>query len=48
MGLALKHKCPADQCAEFIRPVYWTNPMPVKPPDALGHLNFKYVPLKPD
>lgn len=45
---ALKHRCPGDHCAEFIRPVYWTNPMPVKPPDALGHLNFKYVPLKPD
>jgi hypothetical protein len=41
---ALKHKCSDDQCAGFIRPVYWHKPMPA-PPKALEHLNFRYVPL---
>ena len=45
---ALQHKCQEDRCANFIRPVYWTNPLPIKPPEELGHLNFKYVPLGKD
>jgi hypothetical protein len=43
---ALRHKCAADQCRTFIRPVYWVNPMPPPPPE-LAHLNFRFVPLRP-
>lgn len=44
---ALKHKCPQDLCAGFIRPVYWKKPLPTPPPE-LGHLNFRYVPFEED
>jgi hypothetical protein len=43
---ALKYRCPETRCIDFIRPVYWEQPIPVKPPAELGHLNFKYLPLK--
>jgi hypothetical protein len=43
---ALKYKCPKTRCADFIRPVYWVDPMPISPPQELSHLNFKYIPLK--
>lgn len=43
---ALKYRCPQNNCVDFIRPVYWVNPIPVPPPDELKHLNFKYVPLR--
>lgn len=42
---ALEYKCAETRCDGFIRPVFWTKPMPVKPPEELGHLNFKYIPL---
>ena len=29
----------------FIRPVYWSKPMPPAP-DELGHLHFRFVPLQ--
>jgi len=41
---ALKYRCPDQTCATFIRPVFWATPMP-PPPDALAHLNFRFVPL---
>lgn len=41
---ALKFRCPDNLCEGFIRPVYWSQPMP-PPPMELGHLNFKYVPF---
>jgi hypothetical protein len=43
---ALKYKCPKTLCASFIRPVFWIDPMPAKPPIELAHLHFRYVPLK--
>jgi hypothetical protein len=43
---ALTYKCPQTHCVDFIRPVFWVEPMPVPPPPELSHLNFKYVPLK--
>jgi hypothetical protein len=43
---ALKYRCPNTRCADFIRPVYWEQPLPVPPPPELGHLNFRFVPLK--
>lgn len=42
---ALKHKCPENRCVGFIRPVCWNDPIKPSPPEELGHLNFKYVPL---
>lgn len=42
---AMKYRCPDSKCAAFIRPVYWTKPLPTPPPE-LGHLNFRFVPLK--
>lgn len=42
---ALNFRCPDTRCAEFIRPVFWKTPIPVEPPSALSHLNFRYVPL---
>ncbi|GAB4522747.1 MAG: hypothetical protein OHK0046_35730 [Anaerolineae bacterium] len=42
---ALRYKCPDNRCHTFIRPVYWDEPMP-SPPDALSHLNFRFVPLE--
>lgn len=44
---ALKHRCADDGCTGFIRPVYWRRPMP-SPPQALRHLNFRYIPLADD
>lgn len=41
---ALLHKCPEDRCVHFIRPVYWQKPL-VSPPQELGHINFRFVPL---
>jgi hypothetical protein len=42
---ALQHKCPETRCVGFIRPVCWNDPIKPSPPEELGHLNFKYVPL---
>lgn len=42
---ALKHKCPDNLCETFIRPVYWTTPLP-DVPESLSHLNFKFVPFE--
>jgi hypothetical protein len=42
---ALEHKCPENRCVGFIRPVCWNDPIKPLPPQELGHLNFKYVPL---
>ncbi|MCP4343976.1 MAG: TIR domain-containing protein [Desulfobacterales bacterium] len=42
---ALKYRCPHDKCIFFIRPVFWKKPLSPEPPDELGHLNFRYVPL---
>lgn len=42
---ALKYKCPDQNCTYFIRPVFWTKPMP-HPPQELSHLNFRFVPLE--
>lgn len=36
----LKYRCKENKCREFIRPVWWADPMP-PPPDMLGHLNFR-------
>jgi len=44
---ALQFRCPEDHCVGFIRPVYWRQPL-ITPPDELGHLNFKFVPLVAD
>ncbi|MBZ0287245.1 MAG: toll/interleukin-1 receptor domain-containing protein, partial [Anaerolineae bacterium] len=41
---AIKYKCPDQNCTYFIRPVFWDKPMP-PPPQALSHLNFRYVPF---
>jgi hypothetical protein len=41
---ALNHRYPETRCVGFIRPVYWSLPMPA-PPGELKHLNFKFVPL---
>jgi len=41
---ALKYKCPKDRCIDFIRPVYWEEPIRPDPPTELSHLNFRYVP----
>jgi HEAT repeat protein len=43
---ALRFKCAENRCEEFIRPVYWIQPMPATPPLELNHLNFRYVPLQ--
>jgi hypothetical protein len=45
LDYALKTRSSAESVAGFIRPVYWQKPMP-NPPDALGTLNFKYVPFQ--
>lgn len=37
---ALNYRCKENKCREFIRPVWWTAPMP-PPPDSLNHLNFR-------
>lgn len=37
---ALTYRCKENKCREFIRPVWWTAPMP-PPPDSLNHLNFR-------
>lgn len=42
---ALRYRCPDTQCETFIRPVYWTKPIP-KVPDELRNLNFKFVPFE--
>jgi hypothetical protein len=36
----LNYRCKDNKCREFIRPVWWDDPMP-KPPKSLGHLNFR-------
>jgi len=36
----LNYRCKDNKCREFIRPVWWADPMP-KPPESLGHLNFR-------
>jgi hypothetical protein len=41
---AMEFRCPSTRCAGFVRPVYWTNPMPV-PPEQLRHLHFRFVAL---
>ncbi|MFN8421172.1 MAG: toll/interleukin-1 receptor domain-containing protein [Anaerolineae bacterium] len=41
---ALHYRCPQTQCADFLRPVYWQNPL-TPPPAELNHLNFRYVPV---
>jgi len=41
----LKYKCPENRCVGFIRPVCWNDPIKPSPPEELGHLHFKYVPL---
>ena len=42
---ALRHRCAADRCVNFIRPVYWQDPPPEIPPP-LGHLHFRRVVLE--
>lgn len=42
---ALQFRCAQDRCAEFIRPVFWDDPMP-QPPAELSHLNFRRVPFR--
>ncbi len=41
---ALRFRCPFDGCVGFIRPVYWSKPMP-DPPTELSHLEFRFVEL---
>lgn len=41
---ALHYRCPQTQCADFLRPVYWQNPL-TPPPSQLNHLNFRYIPV---
>jgi len=41
---ALKYRDPKKEGQSFIRPVYWTKPMPACPRE-LEHLHFNYVPL---
>lgn len=36
----LNYRCKDNKCREFIRPVWWADPMP-SPPESLGHLNFR-------
>jgi hypothetical protein len=43
---ALSTRHTETRCAGFIRPFYWTLPIPAKPPEELKHLNFRYVPLR--
>lgn len=43
---ALQHRCSENRCVEFIRPVFWQNPL-ATPPAELNHLNFKFVALQP-
>lgn len=43
---ALRYRCGDNRCVDFIRPVFWENPLH-PPPEELGHLNFRYVSLKP-
>ena len=45
---ALAYRCPKTRGVGFIRPIYWTLPMPAPPPEELRHLNFRYVPLGND
>ncbi|MEM9950208.1 MAG: toll/interleukin-1 receptor domain-containing protein [Chloroflexota bacterium] len=42
---ALHYRCREDACENFIRPIYWVDPMPedLIPPQELQHLNFRYV-----
>lgn len=40
LDYALNYRCQENKCREFIRPVWWLNPMPA-PPDTLSHLNFR-------
>ncbi len=42
---AINYRCEDDKCREFIRPVWWSAPMP-PPPELLGHLNFKKLNLE--
>lgn len=42
---ALTYRCQDTKCREFIRPVWWTAPMP-PPPANMGHLNFKRMDLE--
>lgn len=42
---AVSFKCPHDKCRDFIRPVYWKEPLP-PPPEEFSHLNFKFVPFQ--
>jgi hypothetical protein len=44
---ALQYRCPQDRCTDFIRPVFWSDPMPA-PPAELSHLNFRRVPFQTD
>lgn len=41
---ALRFRCAETKCVEFIRPIYWTEPMPT-PPKELADLNFRRVTL---
>lgn len=42
---ALTYRCPDTECRQFIRPVFWKQPLNPNPPQPLKHLNFKYAPL---
>lgn len=42
---ALKYRCAGTKCVDFIRPVYWKNPLP-PPPERLSHLNFRFASLE--
>ena len=41
----LNYRCKENKCREFIRPVWWADPMP-PPPDMLGHLNFRRMDIE--
>ncbi len=41
----LNYRCKENKCREFIRPVWWADPMP-PPPDSLGHLNFRRMDIE--
>ncbi|MDX2075920.1 MAG: toll/interleukin-1 receptor domain-containing protein [bacterium] len=44
---ALNFRCREDGCRNFIRPIYWRNPL-TPPPKELNHLNFRYIPFSED
>ncbi|MEM9952178.1 MAG: toll/interleukin-1 receptor domain-containing protein [Chloroflexota bacterium] len=41
---ALQHRCPETNCVQFIRPAYWSKPLPPIP-EELSHLHFAYIEL---